>query len=157
MMIIIGGVGVRKKKIDEGDFFCPRCGTTRHYERKRAKRYFTLYFIPLIPMGDIGEFIECTVCHGMFEPVVLNLQPPKRKRSVAQMLNDAKIILESGTPVEYYVRDLTQMNLDRDIALNTVKNAIGTARNICPTCNLTYAKNVHSCSECGGNLDSTTA
>ena len=29
---------------------------------KKVKNYFTLYFIPLFPISDLGEYIECRNC-----------------------------------------------------------------------------------------------
>ena len=38
-------------------------------------RFFTLYFIPLIPMGRAGEFIECQSCAGTFAKEILTYDP----------------------------------------------------------------------------------
>ena len=51
-----------------GSFDCPQCGTNRPYDHKRVRRFFTLYFIPLIPLGTIGEYGGC---QGTFKPEVL--------------------------------------------------------------------------------------
>jgi len=39
---------------------------------KKVTRFFTLYFIPLIPLGKAGEFVEYQDCRGTFIPKVLN-------------------------------------------------------------------------------------
>lgn len=53
--MIIWGSKMRYKTLGEGEFYCPRCAATRRYLHKSARRFFTLYFIPLIPMKDMGE------------------------------------------------------------------------------------------------------
>jgi hypothetical protein len=146
--MIIFGTRNRFKTIKTGQFYCPHCRATRNYELKQAKRYFALYFVPLIPMGDLGEFVECQTCKQMFKPDVLNVQQPKPKLDVVESLNSIKSTLENGHPIEYAVRDLVSAGLERDVVLNVVKSAIGTARKICRPCNLTYANTVETCAEC---------
>lgn len=148
--MIIFGTKARTKTIDSGTFFCPRCQTTRHYELKKAKNYFALYFIPIIPMNDLGEFVECQTCRTTFDAQVLTMpqaEKPKRGQTLAEMLNTIKPQLENGLPIEYLLRDLTGAGLDRDVALTTMDAAIGKERRVCPTCGLTYAAAVSNCSE----------
>jgi hypothetical protein len=154
--MIIFGTKVRKKTVKSGTFFCPRCRTMRAYNHQKGTRYFTLYFIPIIPMGDVGEFIECDVCAGMFQLDVLKMKAPQPKPDLAGMLNTLKQRLASGVPIEYAVRDLTAAGLDLDTARKTIDNAIGTERNKCKTCGLTYAPSIVTCTECQGTLESST-
>lgn len=73
-MIIFGTRGVNST-IKDGEFLCPQCATTKPYKHKKVTRFFTLYFIPLIPMGQVGEFVECQTCKGTFVPRVLDYKP----------------------------------------------------------------------------------
>ena len=151
--MIIFGTKPRMKTIGSGTFHCPRCQAKRQYELKHGRNYFTLYFIPIIPMGDLGEFVECQTCHTTFAAEVLKMKPPTPKVDLASMLNTVKPNLEGGEPIEYVLRDLVAAGLERDIALNLVKSAIGEQRRQCPTCGLSYAANVNTCSECNTPLD----
>ena len=72
-MIIFGTRGV-KSTLSQGQFDCPQCGSNRAYKHKKVTRFFTLYFIPVIPLGKIGEFVECQSCKGTFVPKVLDYQ-----------------------------------------------------------------------------------
>jgi len=56
-----------------GTFHCPRCGPNMSYTNKLVRSYFTLYFIPLIPMKTLGEYVECDTCAGKYKPEVLAL------------------------------------------------------------------------------------
>jgi hypothetical protein len=150
--MIIFGTKARHKTIGTGQFYCPRCQTQRTYERKKAKRYFTLYFVPIIPMGDMGEFVVCQTCHTAFETAVLASKAPQHKMSLAEMLNSVKSLLDSGTPVEYMVRDLTAAGLDREIALKTIDGQIGATRKMCSHCGLTYTPTVDTSAECQNPL-----
>lgn len=73
-MIIFGTRGVTYSK-EKGDFHCPSCATPRPYDHKRVRRFFTLYFIPLIPLDLHGEYIECQQCRNTFKMDVLEYDP----------------------------------------------------------------------------------
>ena len=70
-MFFIFGLGARNKTIARGTFFCPREGGDREYEHKMARRWFTLFFIPLIPLKELGDFVECQSCRATYYPNVL--------------------------------------------------------------------------------------
>jgi tellurite resistance protein len=69
-MIFRGG-RVIKKTIGTGVFFCPREGRDRDYAQKKARRWFTLFLIPLIPLNEVGDFVECASCKNTYYPDVL--------------------------------------------------------------------------------------
>jgi zinc ribbon protein len=72
--MIIWGWRVRFGKLGEGVFFCPQCGGDRQYTLKQGRRWFTLFFIPLIPLDRVGEqFVECNTCKQGFRQSVLNM------------------------------------------------------------------------------------
>ena len=69
-LIIFGTKGVTST-VATGDFQCPACGRPAPYEHKRMRRFFTLYWIPLIPIGTMGEFVECLNCRTELDPAAL--------------------------------------------------------------------------------------
>lgn len=73
MFLVIWGFRVRSTTIDTGTFFCPTCGGDRSYAHKRARRWFTFFWIPLIPLKQLGELVECGQCHSTFNMKVLDL------------------------------------------------------------------------------------
>ncbi len=70
-MIIFGTRGVNST-IKSGEFNCPQCETSKPYRHRKVRKFFTLYFIPLIPLGSKGEYVECGSCKGTFIPRVLD-------------------------------------------------------------------------------------
>jgi hypothetical protein len=70
--MIIWGWRTWARAIDHGTFFCPHCGADRSYAHKRARRWFTLFFIPLIPLAVIGEYIQCDTCKKTYKTAVLD-------------------------------------------------------------------------------------
>ena len=80
-MIIFGTRGVTSTS-SKGNFHCPACRGERPYAAKRMRRFFTLYFIPLIPLDVLQEWIECGKCGGTFRPEVLRRAPPPPQDSL---------------------------------------------------------------------------
>lgn len=69
--MLIFGWRSRAHTIGTGQFYCPREGGDRNYEHKEAKRWFTLFFIPLIPLNKLGDYVECTSCKSTYYTSVL--------------------------------------------------------------------------------------
>lgn len=69
-MIIFGTRGV-PFTIKSGDFHCPQCNRSETFRHRKVTEFFTLYFIPLIPLGSAGEYVECNTCKGTFVPRIL--------------------------------------------------------------------------------------
>jgi hypothetical protein len=70
-MFFIAGLTSRMKSIDSGQFFCPNEQGTRHYQHLQQRRWFTLFFIPLIPLGQAGEWLQCQSCGATYDPGIL--------------------------------------------------------------------------------------
>ncbi len=74
MIVFFGTRGV-SSKLGEGRFHCPRCGTETPYVRRRVRQFFHLYYIPLVPLGERVELVECGVCRTTFDPAILGGAP----------------------------------------------------------------------------------
>ncbi len=146
--MIIFGTRAKYKTLKTGDFNCPQCRKPRKFEHKQAKNYFALYFIPILPIGDEKEFIECQTCGRTYSLDVLAFKPSKPQSDVARVLNTIKTKLDRGFPIEYIVSDLTLEGFDRDVAENMVNVAIGQDRKVCSNCELSYASSVQTCPDC---------
>ena len=73
-MIIFGTRGVTYSA-GNGHFHCPSCRAKVPYGHKRVRRFFTLYFIPVIPLDMLGEYIECRQCRDTYRTEVLDYDP----------------------------------------------------------------------------------
>jgi tellurite resistance protein len=80
LFIIFGTRGVTLTAAS-GQFNCPECGAQRDYAHRRVRRFFTLYFIPLIPLDRLGEYIECRSCSNTFRMSVLEWRPQSSAQS----------------------------------------------------------------------------
>lgn len=70
-MIIFGTRGVTTTP-DKGEFHCPTCNSNQPYGLKRVRRFFTLYFIPVIPLDSLGEYVECSSCKDTYKTNILD-------------------------------------------------------------------------------------
>lgn len=70
--MIIFGTKATRKVLERGNFFCPQCQVDRNFDMKRAKQWFHVYFIPLIPYKTHPPYVECKTCQATFVEGVLN-------------------------------------------------------------------------------------
>ena len=79
--IIFGTRGVTSTK-QQGQFYCPQCNGSCDYRHKSVRRFFTLYFIPVIPLDQLGEYVECQRCQGTYHLEILNYDPAAQGNQV---------------------------------------------------------------------------
>tara|TARA_B100000929_G_scaffold109727_1_gene86873 strand:+ start:12 stop:647 length:636 start_codon:yes stop_codon:yes gene_type:complete len=74
-MILFGTKG-RAIEMDKGNFHCPNCNSNNDYSKKYVQTWFTLYFIPIFPMGEKkNEHIECQKCENIYHTDVADYKP----------------------------------------------------------------------------------
>ena len=72
-MLLIFGLRVYFRTIGQGTFHCQRCGGDRPYRLKSGRRWIHVFFIPVIPLGKAGEYVQCTECGTRYSSDVLAL------------------------------------------------------------------------------------
>ena len=70
-MIFFFGTRNTRRRIRAVVFACARCGVDRDGALVRVRRWFHIFFIPLIPIGQPREVVQCDTCRSMFDPSVL--------------------------------------------------------------------------------------
>jgi len=65
-VLIIFGLRVFYRTIAQGTFHCRRCGGDRQYRHRAGRRWFTLFFLPVIPLNSVGEHVQCTTCRTRY-------------------------------------------------------------------------------------------
>ena len=99
-MLIIFGLRVFYRTIAQGTFHCRRCGGDRHYRHRAGRRWFTLFFLPVIPLNTVGEHVQCTTCRTRYVTEVLS-QPTTAQMQAALpagMRAAVSAMLRSGDP-----------------------------------------------------------
>lgn len=92
--------------LGEGVFHCPRCGGDRQYKHKSGRRWFTLFFIPVIPLDKVGEIVRCETCHTRYDQEVLAIPTAERMAAAgpAGLRAAAALVLTAGDPVDANAR-----------------------------------------------------
>lgn len=132
LFIIFGTRGCTFKK-DTGQFHCPSCGPSE-FVHKNVRCFFTLYFIPVIPLHQLGEYVECNSCSGTYDVKILDYDPEKEGQStqalfmvamkqvmIAMLLADGVIDDDEVTELQATFEDLagvpvTEQDLREEIA-----------------------------------------
>ncbi|MEO5901666.1 MAG: zinc ribbon domain-containing protein [Ilumatobacteraceae bacterium] len=91
-MIFIFGFRGRwsKRQHETGEFFCPRCGGDRSWVATVLRRWFTLFFIPIFPVGKVvADEVQCTTCQTRFDREAL--QQPTSSVLTAELQGSMRI------------------------------------------------------------------
>jgi hypothetical protein len=99
-LLIIFGLRVFYRTIAQGTFHCRRCGGDRQYRRRSGRRWFTLFFIPVIPLNSVGEHVQCTTCRARYVTDVLSQPTTAQMQEAlpAGMRAAVSAMLRSGDP-----------------------------------------------------------
>ena len=104
-MLIIFGLRVFYRTIAQGTFHCRRCGGDRQYRHRAGRRWFTLFFLPVIPLNAVGEHVQCTTCRTRYvtevlsQPTTAQMQaalPAGMRAAVAAMLRSGAAAGDRG-------------------------------------------------------------
>lgn len=150
-MIIFGTRGVTST-LSDGSSYCPNCNGEMPYRLRRVRRFFTLYFIPIIPLDVLGEYVECQQCKNTFQPEILDFTPEQieelfepeylvalRRVMVETMLadgtqNDTEIQAIRDLYFEFAGSEFTSDRLNKELA-QAEKNSVDAVRQMSPSLN----------------------
>jgi len=54
-----------------GVFRCPECNGLQNFRLRASRPFLTLYFIPVLPIGTLQEYVQCGQCKNSYEPDIL--------------------------------------------------------------------------------------
>lgn len=58
-------------------FFCPKCEGERRGSRRVQRRWFTLFFVSVFPVGkELNEHVKCETCSTTYLPAILDRAKP---------------------------------------------------------------------------------
>lgn len=116
-MLIVFGFTVRFSTTASVVFFCPTCGGDRAGLRRSARRWFTVFWIPVVPLRRMGEVVECHACHTRHHPDVAD-QPTTAE--LAEHLTTAvrvltAMIVRTGPAPHPALRDAAVTHVARSV------------------------------------------
>ena len=131
--MIIFGTKTTRKLLDSGNFNCPQCQQTTNFGKRRAKNWFHLYFIPLIPLKEYPPYVECRQCKNTYIDRVLDDAPGRdiaAEFERAAGLIMAKMVLADGeiddneieTMRDIYGR-ITGATVEREVIVKLIESA----------------------------------
>lgn len=134
-MILIGTMNWASTRL-KGMFQCPECDGNQRFRLRASRPFLTLYFVPVVPIGGLQEYVECTNCKNSFEPIVLNnrMLPSDTPATTAQPKTEelpsfeddllrviSLMMVEDGQVTENEIKiarrlyeNITEENLSRD-------------------------------------------
>lgn len=75
--MIIFGIRVLFQVLRTGTFYCPSCREDSACEHRQGRRWFHIFWIPLLMVGHVGEpFVRCSTCRTDFRLAVLDQPNP---------------------------------------------------------------------------------
>jgi hypothetical protein len=148
-VLIIAGFRTRNKEIGMGRFLCPNCRGMQTYRRKRLARYFTLYFVPLFPMGTLGEIVQCQGCLREWKPEVLRPNPSLHDD---QVVKGVRRLLAQGISIQEVRTMLGHRGMDGASIEELISLAAPEKQSICTRCHRVYSSTLRACLECGGEM-----
>jgi tellurite resistance protein len=80
MLVILGVVPVTRT-VGRGEFLCPECQLRGPYAHRRVEQSFAIFFISVLPLDELGEYLECQRCGGTFGTGALDHSPQGRPAS----------------------------------------------------------------------------
>ena len=72
-MILFFGWRIVFRTIGQGVFHCPHESADRDYRLRVARRWFHIFWLPIIPLKQFGEIVECETCNSRYEVDVLRI------------------------------------------------------------------------------------
>jgi len=131
--MIIFGTQPRSSLTSMGEFHCPSCDTKRRFKRVRVRRMFSLFFVPIFPVTDASEYVECEACGDTFNPAILRQQADEdrekfeaeyrraiRRVIVQMMLADGTLMDEAEPFIQSTYSDLCGVQLPRGAIAATI-------------------------------------
>jgi hypothetical protein len=82
-MFFLFGVRTKAKPIGQLDRACTKCARSTMHVAVETRRWFTLFFIPVIPLGG-NHFVRCNLCG------LTTKASPEMKSQMATMAMAAK-------------------------------------------------------------------
>jgi tellurite resistance protein len=98
--MLIFGLRVCFRTVGHGTFHCQRCGGDRRYRHRAGRRWFHIFFIPVIPLGKAGVHLQCATCRARYRPGVLAVPTAAQMEAAlpAGTLAAATCMLLAGDP-----------------------------------------------------------
>ncbi|HZN34782.1 MAG TPA: zinc-ribbon domain-containing protein, partial [Pirellulaceae bacterium] len=84
--MIIYGWRTLESEVGQGGFRCPSCKTQQAYRQFSHRTWFTLYFLPVFPLGTENSYVQCQCCYSQFGKHALRSLPAAAESPIQAVL-----------------------------------------------------------------------
>jgi hypothetical protein len=105
-LLIILGFQNFYRTLRKGVFYCRKCGGDRQYRHRAGRRFFTVFFIPIVPLNRASAHVQCLTCKTRYVLDVLSLPTAAQMQAAlpAGMRAAVVIMLSAGDPASLAAR-----------------------------------------------------
>lgn len=128
-MFFIAGTKGETTTAGTGTFYCQNCQMESEYYHEQVHEKATVFFIPIVNLRLLGEYIECQSCANTYEMEILDYDPEQKKKEIeaiylvgikkvmtTMMLADGKIDENEKSMMKDIYKNITDLALsDNDI------------------------------------------
>jgi len=115
--MLIWGWRTRTKTLSSGIFFSPRAGCDAPYELVEARKWFTFFFIPLIPLSVLGTYVRCGLTGAEYDAKIL--EAPTNADVLGQLVLGTREMVATAANAGGFVSDNT-----RRLAVDAVRDHV---------------------------------
>lgn len=134
--MLIWGTTTTRKRLAWGQFYCPNCEIHRQYNLIRVKKWGHLYWIPVLPMDEIGRYIKCMACSSEYNEKVLEYDPIKQRDETIRNINEVFLLSLSYVTAEISenfpdlakLRSIVYKHCKLDVPVSEINTTIETVR-----------------------------
>lgn len=112
---------------------CPECQVRGPYAHQKVQQRFAVFFLSLLPLDELGEYIECQRCGGTFRTAVLEDEGPGQAVSAEFRPAVLRIMLlmmvEDGGVAQSekrMIQDLNRRLVGRELSLESLDEHLET-------------------------------
>jgi uncharacterized tellurite resistance protein B-like protein len=120
-MILVGTMNWASTR-SRGLFRCPQCGDTQSFRLRASRPFLTLYFIPVLPIGGLQQYVECRQCKNSYEPEILAANMATKHLTSQTDKRGQEATLATGNRHDGYVLAPFREDLLKVIALIMVED-----------------------------------
>jgi len=97
-VLLLFGWTTRTKTLGTASFYCQNERGDHNYVLLEARRWFTLFFIPVIPLKVLGALVQCSSCGVQYDSGVLEQAAPPLASNEGEVTSDElEAIVRVGT------------------------------------------------------------
>lgn len=126
-MFLLFGETARAKILKQGQFYCPHCQQQRSFEHHQVRSYFTLFFMPLLPLEKLADYVECKSCEHSFPPQILDAERQSNSANASYQIATLRLMLLLGqqlgkTPLQ--IQALYQTIIEQELSLDEIQQQL---------------------------------